>query len=80
MKRINHSDMTHYFIAIYDKKVKQLPLSYIKSCNEFMAKNSITSRLYRMTSIREWRKARKDFEENGYPWENWQKRKKRKKI
>ena len=79
MKRINHSDMTHYFIAAYDKKINQLPISYIKSCNKFMEENSIAAQIYRFTSIREWRKARKDFEENGYPWINWEKRKKNKK-
>jgi len=68
MKRINHNDLTHYFIAIYDKKVKQLPISYIKSCNKFIEENSIAAQIYRSTPIREWRKARKDFEENGYPW------------
>ena len=68
MKRINHNDLTHYFIAIYDKKVKQLPISYIKSCNKFIEENSIAAQIYRFTPIREWRKARKDFEENGYPW------------
>ena len=68
MKRINHNDLTHYFIAIYDKKVRQLPISYIKSCNKFIEENSIAAQIYRSTPIREWRKARKDFEENGYPW------------
>ena len=83
MKRINHSDMTHYFIALLTRKktekeklIKQLPISYIKSCNEFMEENSIAAQIYRVTSIKEWKKARKDFEENGYPWVNWEKRKK----
>jgi len=78
MKRINHSDLTHYFIAIYDKKVEQLPLSYVKSCNKFMKENSIASQIHRVTTIKEWRKARKNFEENGYPWEKKNKNKKEK--
>ena len=75
MKRINHSDMTHYFIALLTRKkterenlIKQLPISYIKSCNKFMKENSIAAQIYRFKPIKEWRKARKDFEENGYPW------------
>ena len=68
MKRIRHYDITHYFIAIYDKKVNQLPISYVKKCNKFMEENSIASQIYRKTTIKEWRKSRKDFEENGYPW------------
>ena len=75
MKRINHSDMTHYFIALLTRKkterenlIKQLPISYIKSCNKFMEENSMAAQIYRFKPIKEWRKARKDFEENGYPW------------
>ena len=78
MKRINHSDLTHYFIAIYDKTVKKLPVSYIKSCNEWVAKNGIDLKIYKYMTIKEWRKARKNFEENGYPWEKKNRNKKEK--
>ena len=64
MKRINHNDLTHYFIRPHS----ELPASYVKSCKEFMDANSVAAQIYRQTPKREWRKIRKDFEENGYPW------------
>jgi hypothetical protein len=64
MKRINHNDLTHYFIRPHS----ELPASYVKSCKEFMDANSVAAQIYRQTPKREWRKTRKDFEENGYPW------------
>ena len=33
-----------------------------------MDANSVAAQIYRQTPKREWRKTRKDFEENGYPW------------
>ena len=62
MKR--HYDLTHYFITPH----KELPVSYVKSCMKFMAAGSIAARIYKYYSKKEWRKIRKDFEDNGYPW------------
>ena len=64
MKRINHNDLTHYFITPHS----ELPASYVKSCKKFMATYSVAAQIYIRTPKREWRKTRKDFEENGYPW------------
>ena len=64
MKRINHNDLTHYFIRPH----KELPASYVKSCKEFMEENCTAAQIYRKTTKKEWKKTRKDFEENGYPW------------
>ena len=64
MKRINHDDLTHYFI----KPHSELPVSYVKSCKKFMTTYSVAAQIYIRTPKREWRKTRKDFEENGYPW------------
>ena len=33
-----------------------------------MATYSVAAQIYIRTPKREWRKTRKDFEENGYPW------------
>ena len=64
MKRINHDDLTHFFI----RPNSELPASYVKSCVKFLTTYSVAAQIYIRTPKREWRKTRKDFEENGYPW------------